>query len=83
MGEDEFDCTGLAHIFNEKNMVTVYRLSLEIEKARSTFGEINNGNDEVDKISSDDDRQRKNIQNRFEKVNPTVFPEDQGNLGFY
>ncbi|KAJ4871407.1 Uncharacterized protein Rs2_46965 [Raphanus sativus] len=77
VGEDEFDCTGLAHIFNEKNMVTVYRLSLEIEKARSTFGEINNGNDEVDKISSDDDRQRKNIQNRFEKVNPTVFPEDQ------
>ncbi|XP_013705041.1 uncharacterized protein LOC106408901 [Brassica napus] len=39
-GDDEIDVSGPGHgeIFSEKNLVLVYRLALEIEKARSMFG---------------------------------------------
>ncbi|KAL0862433.1 hypothetical protein Bca101_022618 [Brassica carinata] len=40
VGDDDFDVTGLGNgdTFSEKNLVLLYRFSLEIEKARSMFG---------------------------------------------
>lgn len=49
VGDDDFDVTGLGNgdTFSEKNLVLLYRFSLEIEKARSMFGRNTRRSDDV------------------------------------
>lgn len=80
VGDDEFDFSepGLADVFNEKNLVLVYRFSLEIEKARSMFDWHNNGTNDCCKKPGNEEGEGNNMTERNETVKTTEFPKEQG-----
>lgn len=81
VGDDVFDFTGpgLADILNEKNLVLVYRFSLEIEKARSMFGRNHSRANDLGQMSDDEGEQDDNIGKLNQNVNQPVLSEHQGN----
>ncbi|KAG2277989.1 hypothetical protein Bca52824_060544 [Brassica carinata] len=75
-GDDEIDVSGPGHgeIFSEKNLVLVYRLALEIEKARSMFGtNMSRSND-----LGDDGRDVNQNTKPPETEEPQESPSEQG-----
>ncbi|XP_048634070.1 uncharacterized protein LOC125608157 [Brassica napus] len=80
VGEDEFDFSepGLAELFNQENLVLVYRFSLEIEKARSMFGGHNNGSYEGREKPDDEDVEGNNITESHETPMATEVRKEQG-----
>ena len=80
VGEDEFDFSepGLAEVFDQENLVLVYRFSLEIEKARSMFGGHNNVSYEGRQKPDDEDVEGNNITESHETPMATEFRKEQG-----
>ncbi|WZY73100.1 hypothetical protein YC2023_005340 [Brassica napus] len=79
VGEDEFDFSepGLAEVFDQENLVLVYRFSLEIEKARSMFGGHNNVSYEGRQKPDDEDVEGNNITESHETPMATEFRKEQ------
>lgn len=80
VGDDVFDFSnpGLPEIFNEKNLVLVYRFSLEMRKARSLFGRNNRHGNDLAQMSGDEGGEDDSYGNLNPHVNHSVSSKEQG-----